>query len=557
VLAGPPEHLHLPIINSGSESQDDSNTSGKDTDQSVSKESCHASTTDVEVLKDISMQNANTIDNARSMKLRSATRAQVLSLPCHTVDMKEKAKLLRIPAYKLTIPKSVKEAMKGEYAKFWQDAIDVEMSAHEKSGTWKILEDIPEGKYIQSKFVFDLKTDEEGYVVRFKVRLVARGDQQINGFDYFQTWAPTLRMESMRILLAIAANLDLEIVQIDFKTAFLNSALDIPIIMRLPNLPGTLKPIFVRIARSLYGLKQAGRLWNQDLHQSMLALGYIQNEIEPTIYQLRGHDNVFVGIYVDDTIIIAPRHLIKECKAKVMALYESTDEGEIHHILKLKVTRNRPERKITLSQGAYIEEILSDAEMLDCKELTSIQFTFADKHNTSPLDRKFSKYYSSMVGKAVWLSRATRPDIAHAVHLLSRHLAAPRRVDYLNLQKLLRYLKGTKDYVITLGGNHELQAFCDANYITPEDEQCKSISGYMFTIYGPVSWSVKLQSLIAQSSTESEHLAANLAGREARWITMLAESLGQIVKMTIRCDNQSTLKMIKNPTYHARQSISK
>jgi len=339
----------------------------------------------------------------------------------------------------------------------------------------------------------------------------------------------------------------------DVVTAFLNAELDIPIIMRLPIQPGEDKGKLVRIRKSLYGLKQAGRLWNQNLHAALLSMDFVQNELEPTIYQLEnGHNDTFIGVYVDDLVIVAPLSTIATIKKNIMKAYKCTDGSDLHHILGLKITRDRTKRTVSISQSAYVDEILEEAEMTDCKGISIIDYTYADQFNSKLLDKRFKKYVGSTIGKLVWLSRASRPDIAYTVHLLSKELKEPRRVDYLNVQKLLRYLKATRDYQITLGANAKLTGYCDANYITKNQTQCKSISAYMFVINGPVSWSVKLQTLIAQSSTEAEYLAANYAGREARWLQNLIESLGIITDITIYCDNQSTLKLIRNPSFHSR-----
>jgi hypothetical protein len=160
--------------------------------------------------------------------------------------------------------------------------------------------------------------------------------------------------------------------------------------------------------------------------------------------------------------------------------------------------------------------------------------------------------YRELVGKVVWISRASRPDITYTVHMLARKVAAPRYVDLLNLRELVRYLYSTKDFGITLGGKWKINGYCDANFITHEDPESKSVSGYTFLIGGPISWSTKRQTIVALSTAEAEYLSLNHAGREAVWLSRLANSLAKDGSINIQCDNQAAIQLAENPVFHAR-----
>jgi hypothetical protein len=425
----------------------------------------------------------------------------------------------------------------------------LELNSIIENQTWEEVDEIlaSRNRPIQSKFVFDLKRDEFRRVVRLKARLCARGDMQEPGRDYGETYSSTLRLQSVRLLLAIAAKRDLEIHQMDAVTAFLNANSDKPILMRLPSKNGQ-KGILVRLLKSLYGLKQSGKLWADFFRQKLLELGWIQNPHESCIYsKVINSEEVYLGVYVDDLIICAPLATIEILKKEIASKIKCTDGGELHHILHLKVTRNRQQKTIKLSQPAYIAEVLADMNMTDAEYKISPEYTTADQYNSEPLDENMKRIYGSNVGKCVWLARATHPEISHNVHLLSKQLSSPRNVDWLNLKKLMRYLSYVKEHGINLGGNNILKGFCDANWITPDDEKCRSTSGYVFTINGPISWSTKLQTLIAQSTCEAEFLAANYAGREAVWLDRLAKSLGHNHKLIVYCDNKAAISLVHNP----------
>jgi hypothetical protein len=155
-------------------------------------------------------------------------------------------------------PGSLKEALSRDDADQWKAAIASETASLVKRGTWRVAtqEEIQTQRAIPSRWVFKYKYDSDGNVSRHKARLVARGDQQNEGIDYAETFAPTARLESLRLILAHAANSSWKVEQIDVVTAFLNAKIDKFILMRLPD--GQV----VVLLNALYGLKQGGHLWN-------------------------------------------------------------------------------------------------------------------------------------------------------------------------------------------------------------------------------------------------------------------------------------------------------
>jgi len=257
-----------------------------------------------------------------------------------------------------TVPKTMKEALTGPYRKNWQDAIDLELHALRLNDTWTEINapELSNTRPINSKFVFDLKRQSDGSIQRFKARLVARGDMQRDGVDYEHIFSATLRLESLRIILAIAASKDLEVHQMDISNAFLNAECDRDIIMRLPAM-GSTRGILVRLNKSLYGLKQAGRLWGQHLKQSFEQLGFVQNDLDTTVYT---KGDIVIAVYVDDLVIAARKEEIDTIKSDIKNRYRCTDGGEINWILGLKVVRDRQARTITMTQEQYILEVIAD-----------------------------------------------------------------------------------------------------------------------------------------------------------------------------------------------------
>ncbi|KAK0577895.1 hypothetical protein LWI29_001967 [Acer saccharum] len=204
-------------------------------------------------------------------------------------------------------PYTYKEAMEDVDSRHWQKAMQSEIESMFDNKVWSLV-DLPKGiKPIGCKWVYKRKRGMDGNVETFKARLVAKGYTQKEGIDYEETFSPVAMLKSIRILLSIAASLDLEIWQMDVKTAFLNGSLDESIYMMQPEgfiEKGQMDKVY-KLQKSIYGLKQASRSWNIRFDQAVKGFGFIQNPDEPCVYKrIKGDKLVFLILYVDDILLI-------------------------------------------------------------------------------------------------------------------------------------------------------------------------------------------------------------------------------------------------------------
>ena len=157
--------------------------------------------------------------------------------------------------------------------------------------------------------------------------------------------------------------------------------------------------------------------------------------------------------------------------------------------------------------------------------------------------------YCELVGALLYLSVCTRPDIAQAVGALARYMAKPTMEHWNAAKAVLRYVAGTTQYGINFGHNElSLQGYCGADYATDIDSR-RSTTGYVFIMYGgAISWSSRLQPTVAVSTAEAEYMAAAHAVKEALWLRTLMADFGRHVQpVSILCDNQGTIKLLKHP----------
>jgi hypothetical protein len=202
------------------------------------------------------------------------------------------------------IPSSVDEALKDRK---WIQAMDEEMKALEKNGTWEIVERQRDKKPVGCRWIYTVKHKSDGTIDRYKARLVAKGYTQTYGIDYEETFAPVAKMNTVRILLSLAACFGWELQQFDVKNAFLHGDLEEEVYMETPPGFGLTSETnkVCRLKKALYGLKQSPRAWFGRFTKAMVCLGYKQSQGDHTLFfkHSQGGKLTVLLVYVDDIIV--------------------------------------------------------------------------------------------------------------------------------------------------------------------------------------------------------------------------------------------------------------
>ena len=454
-------------------------------------------------------------------------------------------------------PVTFKEALASEDADLWRTAMDEELQALLANKTWELCEPPPGVKPLRLKWVYKIKRDTAGNIQRYKARIVAKGYEQQEGFDYDEVFAPVSKYATMRTLLAKVAAEDLELDLVDIKTAFLQGTLEEDIWVTQP--PGYQlgEPhLACKLKKALYGLKQAPRCWHQRLHSELLALGFKVSDGDPGLYISTGTKlPAYILVYVDDLAIASKsRQLVSQLKERLLEVFDGRDLGPLSSYLGIAVERDRAARTIIISHKRMILELLDKYGLENChprqlplsaSALTGTPGELLD-HSTHP--------FRQLVGSLMHLSVTTRPDISFAVGALARQMAQPAAVHWQAAKGVLRYLAGTVDCGLTFGGGSlELTGYCDADYAADTDTR-KSTTGYVFILNnGAVSWQSKRQPTVAASTTEAEYMAAASGIREALWLRKLIIDLDMDSgPINIYADNQGAIKLLRNPIMTGR-----
>jgi hypothetical protein len=294
--------------------------------------------------------------------------------------------------------------------------------------------------------------------------LVVKGYEQVEGIDFDETYAPVGKLTTLRYLLSFAAQNGWNIDHLDVVTAFLNPEIDTEMYMRLPDgiewletSPGnsteTPKCQFLRLNKALYGLRQAPKLWHDEISGFLLSLGLHRSEADGNLY-IRS-DGILILLYVDDILVLYANESSDKAidtKNRLMQQYKMSNLGPAKKFLGLKIDR-LPDGSITLSQPDYIDSMLQRFNMTDANTVDTPLHHKTHLDNIPATEREAdSALYLSIVGSIMYAALGTRPDIAYAVSVLSRYNSKPYTSQLTAAKRVLRYLKGTADAKLVFPG---------------------------------------------------------------------------------------------------------
>ncbi|CAI5933469.1 unnamed protein product [Closterium sp. NIES-64] len=457
-------------------------------------------------------------------------------------------------ALDIPTPRSYAEAMAGPYSSQWQSAMDAEMASWKSTGTYVDAVPPPGANIVSGMWIFRVKRPPGSPPV-FKARYVARGFSQRQGVDFFQTFSPTPKMTTLRVLLHVAAQRDYELHSLDFSTAFLQGRLHEEIwLRRPPGFTGSFPPgTQWSLRRPVYGLRQAPREWHDTLRTTLAALGFAPSTADPSLF-LRTDTSLppfYILVYVDDLVFAtADTAALAHVKSELQKRHTCTDLGELTSYLGLRITRDRARRTITLTQSHMVQQVLQ-----------RFGFTYSSPQSTPlptghslsalPSDESVesSGPYPELVYCLMYLITCTRPDLAYPLSILARYVAPGRhRKEHMDAAKrVLRYLCSTSGMGLVLGGRERpvLTGHSDASWADDQATQ-RSSQGYTFSLgSGSVSWRSTRSSSVLSSSCEAEIYATAMAAQELRWLTYLLTDLGERPRSppVLYVDNKATIAL--------------
>lgn len=443
--------------------------------------------------------------------------------------------------------------------------MSAEFNALQENNTWSLV-NRPTGKNIlKCRWVFKVKRHQDGSIDKYKARLVARGDQQLEGVDFDEVFAPVARLDAIRTLLASSVVKGMQVHQMDVMTAYIQGDLKDEIYMEQPQMfvKSNEREKVCKLNKPLYGLKQAGREWYHKLNDYLTKLKFKRTAVNPCVYvdTKEGSDSIII-VYVDDLLIASASSIsISNIKNALKVKFKIRDLGCVKDILGMHVDRDGV-GDIKISQRMYIQDVLERFGMVDCNPTSipmeqNLDITKLEEETKLREDEKLNEPYRELIGCLNYLSNATRPDIAFATNLLSRFCVNPKLIHWKMAKRVLRYLKGTIDYGINYSNSEKsFVGYVDADWAGDNSDR-RSCTGYVVCIAGgPVSWKCKKQKSVALSTMEAEYMALSELTKEVIYMRNLLDHMKiyDLIKdaTRIKCDNQSAIQLCKYSVYHAR-----
>jgi len=416
---------------------------------------------------------------------------------------------------------------------FFQKPIDEEVKnlyAH------KVIEPVSEAppgvKVINSQFVLTVKRDG-----RAKARWVACGNQQ-GVLSHWATYTPTVNRSLVLLMMKYGRNLGLDVNTLDVSSAYLYGRLpkDQQVFIRAPYpLPSQI----YRVVGNLYGLKQAGQIWNRVFTEKLRSFGLQQSMVDPCLFVRLHPTQLMLLLHVDDGLIIGSNqdanslatHLAQDFKIKL-------NDGEDF----LGVTiEKRTNGDLFVTQKHYIAKFLVKYKLSDSKP-ASTPMAYHNSLVAVPLNEVCNDVglFQSLLGSISYL-RLTRPDIVFALHELAAVASAPGDSALIAIKRLCRYLKGTMDYgiVITAEQNPQWTCYFDASFASTAS--LKSVGGHcIFFGTTPILFQSHTITHAVDSSGHAEAYALHHAVKEMQFVqNVLAEIKQQFSFATLLTDSKA------------------
>ena len=444
-------------------------------------------------------------------------------------------------------PKTYMEAMSGENASFWERAFKEEERNLMEKGTLSSPMDIPEGiKPIKCKPVFKVKYNADGSVDKFKVRIVAQGFTQIEGVDYDSVFAPVVSITAVRICFSLAAKFRLSLYSVDVSGAYLYADLDKELYMDIPKGFTGYKPgKCVRLLKGLYGLKQSGKLWHQELVRVLVNFGLQQNPFEPGLFYMVSADGqliLHVCVYVDDLLIGSnDDSYVRKFVDHLEQPFKLSSSGQVNQLLNIRVLQYKD--SIALDQERYIQTKMIEFRQENAR---SKPIPIAEGFQPSGVSLPNEVPYLALIGSLGYAAKTCRPDIAFAFGYLSRFSHSCDVSTWNAAKGTLRYLNATKNLKIVYQheSSLELHAYVDASIKIREP--ANATTGFVIYLGSHlIHWKSKKQKIPSCSSAEAEIYALHDVIRNLLWLKGLLTGMGLHIPtpLIVREDNQATVRL--------------
>lgn len=464
----------------------------------------------------------------------------------------------------IPIPKTFKQAMESPNQADWAKAMKEELAMMHKRQVWELVNKPKDNNILGCRWVYTIKRDEFGKIVRYKSRLVAQGYKQVKGETYDETYSPVVNFSVIRFFFSLlVCYLGWHHQQYDVKCAYLYAPLDEQIFMFQP--PGFSEPgnVVCKLKKAIYGLHQSGRVWFFEIDRVLLEIGFKKFDHCNCAYIF--HNDVILLLYVDDFVLFGPD--LKRINYVVKLLSKQFDLKPLGQTRKLLgVEFEEKEGTLCIHQTPYIKEIFLrfNSHNIPIRSLPITKSSIYTKSQSPQSEAEHHEMrsvpYRNLLGCLSFLANRTRPDICYAVNIFSQFQNAPGLVHWHGLLNLLGYVWNTRNIKLKLNCNlPQIISFSDADFAANRDDRI-SMGGQLVCLGdSPISWKTFKEKCISLSTMEAEFVAMTEASKELVWFdNILTECFekgfvkGSHQKPILFVDNQAAINFVKSPIENSR-----
>ncbi|CAI7777144.1 unnamed protein product [Closterium sp. NIES-53] len=438
--------------------------------------------------------------------------------------------------------------------------MDRELAALEKRETWELIpiEKAVNKNVLTGKWVFRAKTKADGSYEKHKARWVVCGFDQTHRVDYTLTFAPVSRHTNVRLVICEAAAKNLPLRQIDVFNAFLYADVDAEIYVEYPHTYPTNPPSVCKLKKSLYGIKQAPRLWQQHLNTKLTEVGFRQLLHDPGMYRLDDKGSyALLVVYVDDILYVSSSvSLGDRIEADLKKSLDLTVSTEVTQFLGLNVSRTSSAIHLTASK--YAESLAKRFKIPKDYVATPYRSTpTGHVLNNTKLSAAGLQLYQQQLGCLLFAAVTCRSDLAYVASYLAQFLRCPKEEHHLDLQHALHYFVPTPTVGLVFNTRKQtdkmyLSGYVDADHAGDTSDR-RSRTGYVFRLepIGPILWNSSKQELVSLSLAEAKFIAACAATREGLYLQELFDEAKFVTpnQFTLQCDNQSAITIANKPGF--------
>ncbi|KAK6131685.1 hypothetical protein DH2020_034592 [Rehmannia glutinosa] len=366
-----------------------------------------------------------------------------------------------------------------------------ELEQFERNNVWNLVPRPESSNVIGTKWIFKNKTDE-----------------QVEGVDFDETFAPVARLESIRLLLAFACVLKIKLFQMDVKS-FEN-----------PHFPNHV----FKLKKALYGLKQAPRAWYERLTTFLCDKGYKRGSVDKTLFIQKFKNGITIAqIYVDDIVFgSTSKQKLDEFIEYMSSEFEMSMVGELNYFLGLQVKQF--DKGIFITQNKYAKNLVKRFGLDNKKHIKTPMGTndkLSKDENGTPIDPTL---YRSMIGSLLYLT-ASRPDISYSVCVCARYQSSPKESHLKAVKRIIRYINGTTELGILYSSDTttNLVGFSDADWAGDVDDRKSTTGGCFYLGNNLVSWYSKKQNCVSLFTAESEYIALGSCCSQMLWMRQMLD----------------------------------